>query len=122
VEVLEHVLFTADGVVDLEEASVSCGGWRRTPTPRQSRQRAAQLLAAADVEGSCQIERDAAPVEHMMLSDTGPRVDDRVQVEARGRIREILDRDGVPGALVELDGGGQVWMPREALVLLRRRD
>ena len=51
----------------------------------------------------------------------GPRIDDRVAVEARGRVVELQDRDGASGALVELDDGGQVWLPLDALVLLGRR-
>jgi hypothetical protein len=35
-------------------------------------------------------------------------------------VTELADREGAPGALVELDDGRSVWMPMDALVLLRR--
>jgi hypothetical protein len=52
---------------------------------------------------------------------TGPRIGDRVAVETRGQVVELQDRGNVPGALVELAAGGQVWLPLDALVLLVRR-
>lgn len=39
----------------------------------------------------------------------GPRIGDRVQVEAWGTVREMQGRDGMPGVLVELDSAAQVW-------------
>jgi hypothetical protein len=58
--------------------------------------------------------------ESNVVRHIGPRVGDRVQVEARGRLVELQDREGRPGALIGLDDGGIVWVPREALVLLRQ--
>jgi hypothetical protein len=49
----------------------------------------------------------------------GPQVGDRVQVETRGRVVELKERDGECGALVALDEGAMVWVPVGALVLLR---
>ena len=54
------------------------------------------------------------------LRYTGPRIGDRVQVEARGTVREMQARDGVAGVLVQLDDGPAVWVP-VAVVLLNSR-
>lgn len=54
-------------------------------------------------------------------SYAGPRIGDRVRVEAGGLVRELQARGGVAGVLVELDDeAGDVWMPLDAVVLLRQ--
>ena len=57
---------------------------------------------------------------------TGPRAGDRVQIELFGRVVELVERDGMAGALVELGTGEatqpRVWVPVEALVVLRQAE
>jgi hypothetical protein len=56
----------------------------------------------------------------------GPQVGDRVQVELFGRVTELVERDGMAGALVELGTGEatqpRIWIPAEALVVLRQAE
>jgi hypothetical protein len=56
----------------------------------------------------------------------GPRAGDRVQIELFGHVVELVERDGMAGALVELGTGEakqpRIWIPAEALVVLRQAE
>ena len=52
-------------------------------------------------------------------SDAGPREGERVQVETLGTVVGFEERGGVNGALVELDGNGDLdaaWVPVRFLI------
>ncbi len=56
------------------------------------------------------------------MSARRPRRGDRVALEMRGFVVELLDRDGVAGAVVDLDVDGhdrvRTWVPLGALHLV----
>jgi hypothetical protein len=55
-------------------------------------------------------------------STAGPREGDRVQVETLGRVVSFEERSGTDGALVELDGNGDVaWVPLKFLTSIGLR-
>ena len=52
-----------------------------------------------------------------MTNYTGPGAGDRVQVETLGTVVRTEVRDGVNGALVDLDENGvEVWIPLRSLL------